>query len=163
VSRTEEVITITARATALSASCPDCHHVSSRVHSYYIRSPKALPISGRQVCLLLQVRRFRCPNPICQRKTFAERLPLLVAPSAQRTSSVRELLRVLGEAIGGEGGARLSQRLAIPCSPDTLLRLIRQASLPSSSVRVLGVDERAWRKGRSYGTILVDAREAHAY
>lgn len=88
---------------------------------------------------------------------FAEPFSLLVAPRAQRTCSARELLRVIGEAIGGEVGARLSQRLAMKCSPATLLRLVRQAPLPlSSSVRVVGVDEWAWRKGQSYSTILVD-------
>jgi hypothetical protein len=68
--------------------------------------------------------------------------PLLVAPRAQRTSSVQELLRVIGEAMGGEAGTRLSQRLAMKCSSATVLRLVRQAPLPSSStVRVVGVDE----------------------
>jgi transposase len=116
-----------------------------------------LPSSGRPVRLVIEVRRFRCPNAACGRKTFAEPLPLLVAPHAQRTRAVQDLLRVLGEVVGGEAGARLSHRLAMACSPDTLLRLVRRAPLPSPSpVRVLGVDEWAWRKRKSYGTILVD-------
>lgn len=157
VSSTEEMIVITARATASGACCPDCQQHSARVHSYYRRSPMALPSSGRPVRLLIEVRRFRCATPTCQRKTFAEPLPLLVSPHAQRTRSVQDLLRVIGEVVGGEAGARLSQRLAMACSPDTLLRLVRRASLPASPlVRVVGVDEWAWRKRRSYGTILVD-------
>jgi len=157
VSSTQEMIIISARATASDACCPDCHQRSAQVHSYYIRSPMALSSSGWPVRLQLHVRRFRCPNPACRRKTFAEPLPLLIGPHAQRTLAVRELLRVIGEVVGGEAGARLSQRLAMTCSPDTLLRLVRRAPLPSSSpVRVLGVDEWAWRKRQSYGTILVD-------
>jgi transposase len=157
VSSTQDMIVITARATASSACCPDCQQPSARVHSSYRRSPMALPSSGRPVRLLIEVRRFRCPNPACGRKTFAEPLPLLVAPHAQRTRAVQDLLRVIGEVVGGEAGARLSHRLALACSPDTLLRLVRRAPLPSSPpVRVVGVDEWAWRKRQSYGTILVD-------
>jgi hypothetical protein len=62
VSSTEEMITITAHATASSACCPDCQQPSARVHSYYRRSPMTLPSSGRPVRLLLEVRRFRCPK-----------------------------------------------------------------------------------------------------
>jgi hypothetical protein len=157
VSSTQEMIVITARATASNACCPDCHQRSAQVHSYSVRSPMALPSSGRPVRLHLHVRRFRCANPACRRKTEASPLPLLVGPHAQRTRSVQDLLRVIGEVVGGEAGAYLSQRLAMACSPDTLLRLVRHASLPSSSsVRVVGVDEWAWRKRQSYGTILVE-------
>jgi transposase len=123
-------------------------------------SLKALPSSGRAIRLLLRVRRFRCPNPTCQRKTFAEPFPHLVAPHAQRTGAVRNLLRVIGEAMGGEAGARLSQKLAMTCSPATVLRLVRQRPLPTSAhVRVVGVDEWAWRKGQRSGTLLVDLEQ----
>ncbi|NTX03839.1 transposase [Myxococcus sp. CA040A] len=49
----------------------------------------------------------------------------------------------------------------MPTSTDTLLRQIRRAPLPAPSpARGLGLDDWALRKGRTYGSILVDL-EAH--
>jgi transposase len=49
--------------------------------------------------------------------------------------------------------------LAIGVSDDTVLRFVKLLPLADSnedSIRCLGVDDWAWRKGQDYGTILVD-------
>lgn len=47
-------------------------------------------------------------------------------------------------------------------SPDTVLRKLKAGpSVEVRGARALGVDDWAWRKGQSYGTILVDL-ESHA-
>src|SRR5690348_11292884 len=94
----KETIDLSARATALTRTCPHCGVLSNRVHSYYTRNPKDLPIAGYALQLHLQLRRFRCLNPTCKAATFVERLPDLVAPSAQRTLRLNIILRKLGLA-----------------------------------------------------------------
>jgi transposase len=103
------------------------------------------------------VRRFVCSDATCPRKIFTERLPQVAAPYARRTTRLQELLLDMGFALGGEAGARQATTWRVPVSADTLLHLLRQHSpAPGPTPRVLGVDEFARRKGRTYATILVD-------
>jgi len=116
-----------------------------------------LPVSGRPVRLSLQIRRFFCTTSTCPRETFAERLSALALPHAQRTLRLQEVLRLIGFMLGGQAGAHLATRMGMPASPDTLLRLVCQTALPPPPTpRVLGVDDWSFRKGRTFGTILVD-------
>ncbi|WP_052389699.1 transposase family protein [Belnapia moabensis] len=105
------------------AACPTCAAPTRRVHSQYDRILHDLPWQGRPVRLHVRARRFRCLQPACPRVAFAERLTDIAPPAA---------------------------RLAMPASADTLLRMVRRAGAtlePRPAVRVLAVDEWAWRRG----------------
>lgn len=157
----KNALTIHAQSTSLSACCPDCGQASKCVHSYYVRMPHDLPCSGRQVRLKLQVRRFRCLQANCRRKTFVERLPKVVALHAQRTQRLTISLRGLAFELGGEAGARATQHVQMPVSGDTLLRIVRQTKLPEVTCpAVIGLDDWALTRGRHYGTLVVDL-ESH--
>jgi hypothetical protein len=141
-----DTIRFTVHRTAAAATCPSCHRRSRQVHSQYERHLRDEPLGGRCVAITWRVRRFRCANRCCSRRTFVEQAPQLASPYARHSAPLRATWQHIGLALGGRAGERLCHRLHRPTSRMTLLRLLAVLPLPTPATpRVLGVDDCALR------------------
>lgn len=144
-------------STQPASHCPLCGHASEHVHSRYRRGVADVPCGSKPVSLSLEVRKFFCRTPSCPRKIFTERLPELVQPWARMTNRLRSALQALGLATGGEGGAQLAPKLGMRVAPTTVLRGMHAMSTPVvETVHMLGIDDWSYKRGQTFGTILVD-------
>jgi len=142
------------------SDCPSCGTQSTARHSRYWRQLQDLPVQGKPVALQLRLSRWRCRNAECKQAIFRERLGEVVVPWVRRTGRVEEVMLLVGHRTGGRAGEYLLKRLAMAVSDDTILRRIKRRARVAihreQPLRVVGVDDWAWKKGQTYGTILVD-------
>ena len=140
--------------------CPHCGRRSGSVHSVYSRTLMSLPMSGRVMTITFKARRFRCRNASCPHKTFAEQVEDLTERHSRITVGARRLIEKGLPEMSAVKCSHLSAAYGIPRSPSTCLRMTYRMPLPRpdpASVRRVRIDDFALRKGREYGTSLMDA------
>ncbi|HAT46157.1 MAG TPA: ISL3 family transposase [Ktedonobacter sp.] len=156
-SHQEGILWVSLLSTQPTSHCPLCGSAATRIHSRYQRRLADLPSTGQPVRFLLSVRKFFCDVPTCPRKIFTERLAPFVAPWARVTARLFQMVQTIGLATGGRLGVRVTDRMGIQTSRLTILRRIM--ALPTGPVRQvlqLGIDDFSFKRGRKFGTILVN-------
>jgi len=140
-------IHVPARSIQKTAKCPCCAKRSKYIHSSYVRVLRDLPMSTRCVSINLTARKFFCKNPDCKRMIFTEQPGDEIKAYSRMTNRTRQRL----------------QSISLPVSPSTALRFVDSLPIPLiDKVRVLGIDDWAYRKGLSYGTLLVNIETRQA-
>lgn len=144
-------------STAANTCCPVCGQLSHKIHSSYHRIIHDLPSGSRRVRLQLQVRKYFCKNADCLRLIFTERFVTGLASYARRFDRLNQVLTGIGLESGGNSTTRQVQYFSVKISASTVLRLIKKCNMPSiTPPKIIGVDDWAFKKGRKYGTVIVD-------
>ena len=139
--------------------CPGCGIRLLSRHSSYLRTLRDLPAQGTPVSVHARLTRWQCRNDLCERRIFTERLPGLAAPFARRTARLSSIVRLFEHSAGGRPAERLMCRLGMPLGYATILRHVKRSAwsqIDPAAIRVAGVDDWAWRKGTTYGTVIVN-------
>lgn len=154
-----ECILIKMKSITHSCTCPGCNQSTGKYHGTYIRKVQDLPILGKRVMLDIKAYEYECENPECAITSFAENFDCFLNSYSRMTERLADFICTLALETSCEGCAKICREAGIQVSGDTVIRLlIKRYEAQQSSIvgDVIGIDDFAYKKRHSYGTIIVN-------
>lgn len=137
--------------------CPSCFQSFSSIHSSYNRTLEDLPICGKPHILSVLVRKFYCKNRHCAQKIFSQDISAIAAPYGRRTTRSENQIIQTSLEVSSCKSSYLLKLQHIQASSSTCLRRLHALPLPvAESVRHIAIDDFAFKKGHTYGSIIVN-------
>lgn len=162
VNHGKDGVTLYAKSARRSGVCPYCGSESRHVHSRYIRKIHDLSILGKTVLLIFESRKFFCKNKDCEKKTFAEQPGNEIFRYRRHTRRSELTIIRHGLVMSSNDVTKLLSFIGIQLSSSTILRYLHRLSpFDYEGIKEIGVDDWAWRKGVSYGTIVIDLQNGY--
>ena len=142
----KEKFILIAESIETDVKCPFCGETSSKIHSIYQREIQDIPIQDKQAIILLNTRKMFCLNENCTHRTFSERFDF-VAPNGKKTNRLLDKIMNTSTKLSSVTASALLKNSSIKKMPTIV---------DKSSVTKICVDDFAFRKRYTYGTVMVD-------
>ncbi len=159
ICETTDKIIIKLKSHTHSHKCPSCGSISTQYHATYLRRVQDLPILGKNTELHIRAYEYQCENPDCPVTSLAETFDGFLNFNSRMTERLADFICTLALESSCEGSARVCQAMGIRISGDSVIRLLlkRYAAQPETVCgSVVGIDDFAFKKRDTYGTIVVD-------
>lgn len=104
---------------------------------------------------------YQCDNPDCDTSTSAESCEEFLNYYSRMAERCEDLVCILALEASCEGCARICRNMNLKISGDSIIRLlVKRFSIQPQAVcgETIGVDDFAFKKRNTYGTIIVDAK-----
>ena len=142
-----------------SFCCPKCGEELRKLHATHHRTVQDLPILRKRVFLDIRVHDFQCQNPICEIGAFSEIFHGFLNHYSRMTERIIDFVTILALETSCEASARIMQAMHVKISGDTVIRMLLKRYQTRSHIPCrnhIGVDDFAFKKRHTYGTIIVD-------
>lgn len=155
----ENQIIIEMKSHSHVGKCRECQCETIKHHGTYERTVQDLPILGKNVELKINAYEYYCSNPSCGQKIFIEDYDGFIGEYDRMTSRCEDFVRLLGMETSSEGASKICKAMGIKVSGDTITRILKKYAEEIGALScgtTIGVDDFAYRKGKTYCTVVCD-------